>query len=215
MRAIRRALACAAPWLALAGCSGSDGQEKPAEPVPVRADAPANALAQPNPEAARKASPHVPTGKQREPRPIPPVLRVSAWVNSEALGPDAFAGKVVILDFWSTTSGTCRRLMPRLQALLWKHETKGLALIGVTEDPLVDVQAYAKAQGIAYPLAVDANGGSRVATFDAWNIEDVPTVWLLDRYGEVAWKGRGEDLTEARVLEELGKAAPPDEEASP
>jgi len=213
----RRVLAYLAPWLtlALAACSGSDGQEGPPVPAPAPVDGPASAQVDvaPNSERAPEPAPAVEPPQPRVQRPIPPVLRVTTWVNTAPLGPEAFAGKVVVLDFWSTASGGCRRLMPRLQALLWKHEAKGLALIGVSEDPVAEVREFANAQGIAYPLAVDAPEKDREAMFDVWRVEAVPTVWVLDRYGEVAWRGRGEDLSEALLLEELAKAGPSAEEA--
>jgi peroxiredoxin len=183
---------------ALVACGGSGGADDANEQpkATVHAASPA------------EKTPRTPS---RQPRPTPPPFDVATWLNR---GPYTLAdlrGNVVVLDFWSTASGACRRLMPRLQALLWKHRAKGLVLIGVAEDPVAEVREFARSQGIAYPLAVDTHDREGEDTFDAWGIESIPTVWVLDRYGEVAWQGAGEELTEELLLEELAKAPPPKE----
>jgi peroxiredoxin len=187
---------CLLPALAACGSAGDSGDAAQKPKAPVQA-AP----------QAEKTPPRPP----RQRRPTPPSFDVATWLNRGPYSLDDLRGSVVVLDFWSTASGTCRRLMPRLQALLWKHRARGLVLIGVAEDPVAEVQEFARSQGIAYPLAVDTHDEEGQDTFDAWGIESIPTVWVLDRYGEVAWHGAGENLSEELLLEELAKAPPPKE----
>jgi peroxiredoxin len=195
-RLLLRLAPCVLP--ALVACGGSGGADGANE----KSKAPVQAA----PQSAKE-----PPTPPRQPRPAPPPFDVATWLNRGPYTLDDLRGSVVVLDFWSTASGTCRRLMPRLQALLWKHRSKGLVLIGVAEDPVAEVREFARSQGIAYPLAVDTHNDQGPDTFDAWGIESIPTVWVLDRYGEVAWHGAGEDLSEELLLEELAREPPPPE----
>lgn len=53
-------------------------------------------------------------------------------------------GKLVLLDFWTTSCTPCITSMPKLQALQDKHRDKGLVVVGI----IMDAQAATRAQGI-------------------------------------------------------------------
>ena len=136
-------------------------------------------------------------------KPAPP-LQIAAWFNSEPLTLEGLKGKVVVLDFWNTTCGPCRKLMPHLEELYNKHKADGLVVIGVTEDAKADLEAFLKDNKVAYPIAADVVDGTG-KTFDAYGIGGIPTVYLIARDGSVAWHGPGGDLTDAMVEAELAK----------
>lgn len=135
----------------------------------------------------------------------PPELQAAAWLGSGALTLAGLKGSVVVLDFWNTTSGRCRKLMPALAELYTKHRVEGLVVIGITEDDKADVEAFLKDHPVPYPLAMDRRKGSAGQTFDAYDISDIPTSVLIGRNGAVAWKGPGGELTARRILAELAK----------
>jgi len=135
----------------------------------------------------------------------PPPLTIAAWFGSDPLTLDGLKGKVVIVDFWNTSCGPCRRLMPHLAELYAKHKAEGLVVIGVTNDEKSDLEAYLKDNPAGYPIALDTVKGGAELTFDAYGIKGMPTVFLIGRDGSLSWKGPGSKLTDAMVEGELAK----------
>jgi len=145
-------------------------------------------------------------GAATKPKAVgPPALRIAQWYGTEPLTLEGLKGKVVLLDFWNTMCGPCRKLMPHLDELYRRHKAEGLVVIGVTEDEKNDLEEYVKGTPVGYPLAIDEMKGGSGVTFDAYKIVAVPTVVLIGRDGAVVWRGTGEKLTDAMVLAELAK----------
>jgi len=162
-------------------------------------------------ESGQRAAnpPKEPKGNQEAEAPAtpakaPPALQIKAWFGSEPLTLEGLEAKVVVLDFWNTTCGPCRKLMPHLAELYTKHKAEGLIVIGITEDEESDLKAFLARNPVAYPIAADKVDGSG-ATFNAYGIGSIPTACLIGRDGKLAWKGPGEKLTNAMVLAELAK----------
>ncbi len=64
-------------------------------------------------------------------------------------------GKVVLVNFWATWCGPCRREIPDLVALQEKFKSKGVEVVGLTvEEPALEgrVRAFAKQFSINYKL---------------------------------------------------------------
>ncbi|MBM4037344.1 MAG: TlpA family protein disulfide reductase [Planctomycetes bacterium] len=135
----------------------------------------------------------------------PPPLAIAAWFGSEPMTLDDLKGKVVILDFWNIGCPPCRKLMPHLAALYAKHKAEGLVVIGITNDEKGDLEAFLKENPAGYPIAMDTVKGGKEQTFDAYGIGGIPYVWVIARDGSLAWKGPGDELTDATVATELAK----------
>jgi thiol-disulfide isomerase/thioredoxin len=68
-----------------------------------------------------------------------------------------YAGKVVILNIWATWCGPCRKEIPDLIKVSNEYKSRGVELIGMTnEDPVEDaavVKDFVAAQNIPYRIA--------------------------------------------------------------
>jgi thiol-disulfide isomerase/thioredoxin len=99
-------------------------------------------------------------------------------------------GKVVVIDFWATWCGPCKKELPGLKNLYEKHAKDGLEIVGVSldesEKPLA---AYVKENEMTWPQVV----GTKAAEFaDAWGVEAIPAVFVVDRQGKLrSVDGRG------------------------
>jgi thiol-disulfide isomerase/thioredoxin len=99
-------------------------------------------------------------------------------------------GKVVVLDFWASWCGPCKKEFPGLKALYEKHARDGLEIVGVNlddkEQALIDcVRQF----GLSWPQA-SGNAASNLA--DKWGIEAIPAMFVIDRKGRLrSVDGRG------------------------
>lgn len=91
-------------------------------------------------------------------------------------------GKVVLLDFWATWCGPCRKEMPDLDKLQDEYRDSGLVLLGldVGEDRET-VENYVKKSSVSHAIAL-TNGTSMVS---AYRISALPTYILIGRDGTV------------------------------
>jgi hypothetical protein len=120
------------------------------------------------------------------------------------------AGKVTIVDVWELDCDPCLDRMRRLEALYRARVSDGLAVVGVATDVRPnEVQERVDALGVSYPNVID-RGRMFV---DAFDIEEVPTVLLIDRTGTlraVRHGGDPDDLEAAIRAAELLLEESPD-----
>ena len=101
-----------------------------------------------------------------------------------------FRGKVVLLDFWATWCGPCKKEMPGYETLYRKYKDRGLAVVGIAADSDAQVVArFGKKLGITYPLLV--NG----MDVQPYGVEGLPTTILVDRGGIIRKKVVGFEYT--------------------
>lgn len=104
-------------------------------------------------------------------------------------------GKVVVVNFWATWCGPCKRAVPHNNEMLRKYAAKGVLLIGACGGGGEEnMGAVAQATGLAYPTARTTK-----ATTEAWRVQWWPTYAVIDRKGTLRALGLRPDAVEPLV----------------
>ena len=99
-----------------------------------------------------------------------------------------YKGKVVILDFWATWCGPCRKGIPDLIEIQ-KEFGKDVVVIGISLDDGTksEVVPFMKRIGINYPVVY----GNLEITQQYGGIEGIPTSFIINKKGEIVDKHVG------------------------
>ncbi|MEK0420519.1 MAG: hypothetical protein RLZZ161_370 [Bacteroidota bacterium] len=104
-------------------------------------------------------------------------------------------GKVVLIDFWASWCGPCRRENPFNRKMYADFKDKGFEIFGVSLDnePGRWKSAIA-ADSLAWKHVSDL-GGWQSAPAKLYQVSSIPATYLLDKDGKIIAKGlRGENL---------------------
>jgi thiol-disulfide isomerase/thioredoxin len=89
----------------------------------------------------------------------------------------------VLIDFWATWCGPCRRAIPELNEIQQRFGDK-VVVIGISDEPEKAVRAM-KEPKIEYAVAID----TKHRTKDKLKVAGIPHVILVDPTGVVRWEG--------------------------
>jgi thiol-disulfide isomerase/thioredoxin len=121
------------------------------------------------------------------------LLDGTPWTLSE------HAGEVVVLNFWATWCGPCRKELPELQKLADSMSGSPVAFIAVnTEEPELEakVQGMAEKLGLSIPVAQDR----RLAA--AFEVSSLPALRVLGPTGRPQYSAKGYSSRAMKKLEE-------------
>jgi thiol-disulfide isomerase/thioredoxin len=125
--------------------------------------------------------------------------------NGEYLALSSLRGKVVLIDFWASWCGPCRRENPFNTIMYKEYHPKGFEIYGVSLDDNKDRWKAA--------IATDSLVWNHVSDLKKWSstvvpmyqVTGIPQTFLLDEDGKIIAKGlRGEAL-EAKLAEHFSK----------
>lgn len=104
------------------------------------------------------------------------------------LSSDAFAGQVVVMNWWYSACAPCRAEAPDLQALYEEFADQGVEFVGVNvRDTAETALAFDRNFDISFPSIIDAQSGSVSLAFQGVvSPQAVPTTIVIDKNGKVA-----------------------------
>lgn len=117
------------------------------------------------------------------------------WTFSE------LRGKVVLVNFWATWCPPCRKEMPDLETLYQRFASKGLVVLGISDEEAKKVEPFIRERKFSFPVLLDP--GRKV--HEMFVVEGLPKSFIYDRDGKLV--AQSIDMrTQKQFLELLGKA---------
>ncbi|MFD1875254.1 redoxin domain-containing protein [Hymenobacter bucti] len=106
-----------------------------------------------------------------------------------------FRGKYVLVDFWASWCGPCRKENPNVVAMYSKYHGQGFEVVGVSLDAKKEPWLKAiETDGLAWTQLSDLQGWKNAVALQ-YGIAAVPQNFLVDPQGKVIAKNlRGEEL---------------------
>ena len=122
----------------------------------------------------------------------------AATPDGKMLALSSLRGKYVLLDFWASWCGPCRKENPAVVAAYQKYKDKGKGFtvysVSLDQDKGRWTSAIA-ADGLVWPSHVSDLGGWQSAPAALYKITSIPQSFLLDPQGRIIAKNlRGEAL---------------------
>jgi len=102
-----------------------------------------------------------------------------------------YKGKVVLLDFWYMDCPWCIRAMPTIERIENEYSKKGLVVLGInsfdtTNEAKQKLPDFIKINKNIYPTILTSRSTDKV-----YNIHAYPTLYLINKRGEIAFSDIG------------------------
>jgi cytochrome c biogenesis protein CcmG/thiol:disulfide interchange protein DsbE len=94
-----------------------------------------------------------------------------------------YTGKVVVVNFWATWCGPCRKEIPDFIEVYKNYKNKGVEILGVSldQDGWQAVTPFVKQNNINYPVVL--GNGEVAGKFSNFNA--IPTTFIIDKRGNI------------------------------
>jgi peroxiredoxin len=97
-------------------------------------------------------------------------------------------GQVVLINFWATWCGPCRKEMPLLDQLYQRYKGLGFTMLGVNvEEDSTLADRFLKDTPVSFPVLLDRQN----AVSKLYEVTAMPSTVLVDRQGRVRYVHHG------------------------
>lgn len=117
-------------------------------------------------------------------RPAPELLMMK-WIPDDTRITVPESGKVILLDFWATWCGPCKKMFPALRLLQDKYREQGLTIVGLTRldgrQTVESITDFSVNEQFNYPVGISEEAFNDLA----YGVGAIPHIVLIDKKGIV------------------------------
>src|SRR3989304_2178880 len=95
---------------------------------------------------------------------------------------EALNKNIILVCFYKDTCPTCQFAMPFVERIYQAYKEKGLAVLGIEQDDKQRTIEFSRQYGLTFPALLDLEN---YKTSYAYGIDTVPTIFLVDKNGEI------------------------------
>ena len=143
--------------------------------------------------------------------PAPPCAAKDLQGKTIDLQAQAKESKYILLDFWASWCGPCKKEYPYLRRLHAQYQNHGLRIIGVNLDTKLDKATEAATNEVLDYAHVFDGKGWKNEIAQLYRVRGIPATFLLDQDLKIISKGLRGSALEKRMRALLG---PGDEAAA-
>lgn len=132
-------------------------------------------------------------------------------INGREVSLSDFKGKVVVLDFWATWCGPCKKSLPAMQMLVNKYkDDPSVKFLFIhtwetVKDPKSDAVNYLLTHNLDLPLYMDLKNPVTKdnAAVSSFGVKGIPAKFIIDGNGKIRFKASGLVWPDEAAVKEL------------
>jgi len=94
-------------------------------------------------------------------------------------------GKIVLVEFWSTTCGPCIAEMPTVKVVYEKLHDRGFEVVAISlDDKEAALRRFIREKELPWPQHFDGKGWENQFAV-RYGVFSIPTMWLVDKHGNL------------------------------
>jgi cytochrome c biogenesis protein CcmG, thiol:disulfide interchange protein DsbE len=125
-------------------------------------------------------------------------------LTGEKIRLSQLAGKPVIINFWASWCPLCKSEMPAIQKV-WEHyQAQGVVVLAINatyQDSADAATAFAKNEGLSFPILLDSNG----FTNHLYQVQALPTTYFIDKFGLIRKVVLGGPMSEVLLTAQVSQ----------
>jgi len=113
----------------------------------------------------------------------------------------------VLLAFFKTSCPVCQMTLPYLERIHQGRAPQSLTVYGISQDDPETTREFTAEFGITFPMLLDTEE-SRYPASNAYGISHVPSLFLVERDGTIAWSLEGFNRREFEAVAATAGVSP-------